>query len=282
MRDNNIVNVVRISGLAVSIISTVTFALIGATSVPIAIVLGLIIAAITLLIDLIISTEAARGDVLAAIGLSKQLMSDQDAIDHMGAMTSALGRIERNGPVGGLFRKETLRALLHCATSLAQLAEGELTIEEDRRMESLIDLMDSCGENDVIAATSYVSISEWWQRPLAVQYLDACIRAAKRGVPTMRIFIARPTDGDPLREFARTQSDAGIDVRLIEEARVPPELRDNFFLIKQRVVSFADYSREGRLLRGRISTSPSILATYQDKLQLLKLSASKFDEFYGY
>jgi hypothetical protein len=274
------INVIRISGLSLSILSTVAVAGLGATSVATAVILGLLVAIITLLVDLILSTELVRIDLLAAIDLSKRLVADKNAATHLRAMSSAMTKISREGTVGGLFYREAVRALLHCSTSLSQLAQGELTLEEVRRMESLIYLIDAAKGGASIFMTSYVQIDDWWETPVGRQYLKANFRAVERGVSITRIFIVRPDDGDPLKTFAEAQA-TKLNVRLVEESRVEPAERENFFLIENRVVSFADYSREGRLLRGRISTSSSTLVTYREKFESLRLIASTLNEFYS-
>ncbi|HYW23773.1 MAG TPA: hypothetical protein VE953_06375 [Terriglobales bacterium] len=286
--------VVRIAGLAVAVVAAGLLSFFNIASLVLAIVVGLLVIAIALLVELVMESESARRgvddvvsiteqmrtDVFTATSLTEQIVRNEQFVSSLQSITTSLSAISRNATARTVFVNEAERSVSQCAWFLTQLANGDLTLEDPRRIEAMIALLEGALRGETVSMTSYVAMDQWWDLPLGRQYYQANKRAADRGVRIHRIFIVRPADAEKMRAFVEEQTHI-FDVGLVAENLVDALHRENFFLLGSRIVSYAEYSWDGRLTKGHICTAGPKLSEYREKFDALKLLAVPYDLFYA-
>jgi hypothetical protein len=237
-----------------------------------AIIITLLGEIVTLLIEIIKRFTEGKQQILDVIPLAMDISKDDDLKSNIVSITNFYSTISSISQQKHheLFISERNRALRTCRETLKFLVDGTFLIDEERRMSILIDILNGCRKGDIVYATSYVNLSDWWYKDLGQRYLQANYDAIKKGVRIERIFILREDETKGVYEFMKNQNNGGIRACIVNESNIKSNLKENFFLIKDSILSYSEYSRDGQLIRGYISKDPRKHDEYFEKFEQLK------------
>lgn len=290
MRDQK--TAIRVGGLFISVSLAVIFALADHQALAIAIALGLLGAVITLLLDLALSfaefensltktyqglqtsllqtRDAVTEELARSLALSASIVANAHDAGNLGAIVESIRHLEQAGS-DDLFVEEGRREMLRCASVLKRLADGDLVLEEVHRMEKMIALLDAAAPGEAVRATSYVGLDEWWRTGVGSQYLEANFRACQRGVSITRIFILKADEILPFRPFIEAHQAGGVTVLIAKQETLDDKYKENFFLLGDRIVSYTEYSREGRLVAGHVMRNFDTAKQYAARFRALAM-----------
>ena len=168
-----------IIGFAVSAAISVILYVTGSGSIP-SMTVGLLGSILTVLIAIRLDLQRTEAQLLDAMGLSQDLYNDDWLRNTLRQIVRNYLAIKQNEKVRPIYIEQLQLALRVCSETIAELAEGRITVkDEDERVRLVIRAVREAKNS--IKAVSHINI-KWWFSELGGKFLVEN-RMAKAGCP---------------------------------------------------------------------------------------------------
>jgi hypothetical protein len=262
-------------GLVISIALSTLLVVSGQDSAT-SMLIGLIITAITLLVDVIARIHQTEEKLLSASILGTSVSDDPFLMSLIQRIVDDYNKIKNHET--RTFRSVAKNALTHCRDKIHSLVEG--FIEVDVMSEFTFG---RCGVNDVKKSLKLLQYAtpSYWRTKLGEKYFLANVDAIQRGVEVTRIWLQDDKTLFEFRDIIEQQEKAGIKTLLVSSAGVPKELQEDFDIADDQLVAKLNITKEGDSKSERLSVNPLEVQKARNIFDLLLRYASTPDEYYA-
>ena len=239
-------------GIVISIALAVILVLMGQDEVQ-SLIVGLIITAITLSVDVIARLKETERKVLQGTALGTLLLDNQK-------LHTILHQIAKSYQVAqqsdfDLFVERSKDAVLDCKEILGSLERGYTMVEAGGKYS--YGRRGTKQAKKTIKAVAYEDIGSW-----RTVHLQDVVRinaeAVKRGVQIQRIFILTDESMAKAKDVLDAHKDAGVQVFVVSPDDLPTtQLLESYLVVDDRILVIFYYTRDGKLFREeKISIDP--------------------------
>jgi len=233
------------TGLIISISLAVILVLIGQDEVS-SLIVGLVVTAIALTIDVIVRLREAEQRILGATSLVEALSEDEELQETIRQIAQSY--LEVQNSEFELFIQRSRDVLSECKDILAGLERGYLTTEAGGKYSYGKRGVDSAEKT--VKAIAYEDIESW--RTIHLKGVIASnAKAIERGVQIQRIFILSEPSLSQANDVLQEHAQAGVDVYTVSPDDLPStDLLESYMIADDRILVTFLYTRDGRLFRG--------------------------------
>ena len=263
----------QIAGFIISVVISIGL-LISKQDTISSVILGLVLATLTQLIDIQIRSSESEGRLLQANFLNQKLYHDEWLLKHIQEIVDNYLTVK--GDWLELFKRRADDAVAECRSVLHSMAEGYL-ITEPRGPYSF----GAKGIDDVVKSYKHVAANtdlEYWQTTYAEKGLQANTNAVKRGVVITRVFVQKT---DSLRRIITTlekQKNAGIQVYVANIDELPEYLCEDYVITDDRAYAIMELSIDGHYTKQRISIEPVEVEKMVRQFEMLLHHSKKLED----
>ena len=214
-------------------------------------IIGLLSAIITLLLDILGRLEKAKEQFLEANNLAKLFSRSTGAgkLKEMALDYDAICKYNFDH-----FVKLADCKIVECKAYIKQLASGSIYVEAHSSNEY-------SGHTAFAKAQKCVKCVDlgqvrFWTSNSGINYLRSNREATERGVKVQRIFAINPDQIEELSEVLKAQIQAGVTIKRIN----PDRIQNEFMLIDDAIRKDMVLDANGRFMGEKISVDPSEVA----------------------
>jgi hypothetical protein len=173
------------------------------------------------------------------------------------------------------YLKKLARSARDEALRLAKEAmDGQVVFRSRPIMHMGWDLIKLARPGDRVFATNYGVV---FDTPQGEMYRQINFDLADKGVHITRVFIegitAKPEEKKRLKQEMDRQKEGHINVRFVNESRLPPEVRKHMLMLYDRYVAYMIFAKPGGDTRHHLIMDEFRIYTRRDELEKAKESA---------
>jgi hypothetical protein len=264
---------VLISGVCVSVLAGVLFAMWNSVAVGLGVCVALLGTIVSLQLDLALRVERkAKRDDQAG-----RLLTALDSADEFLPLfiEAAEGAANAVGlPAGDRLQlarriRENLTTLVRSIKELERGRVHQGPGRTDMLLEQIRQTRDSLRSVTFLGARTV----EWWQSASGKEYWDLNVNVMQEhGVKTERIFLCNDRT-DELNALAEAQAREGVRVYIADLHHVPPELQIRFGIFDEMIVHTVIYSSDGGDAEYVYSADPADTVQAVDRFESLRTMA---------
>ncbi len=217
-------------------------------------ILGFVLTALTQLFDLQKRHSDSEERILQASALSETLFRNEWLLKHIRQIVEDYQSVNKGEVQREFFLEKARTAIDDCASTLAGLSKGHVSITREEQMVVLEELLRTARVQ--ARGVSYIAFTEWWQTQVGKNYLQENERAVKKGIHITRIFVAPKDRFDELKELVVEHCEAGIEVYVAIEENQPPELLESYLIVDESIVSKSQIILGGQFQRANVTADP--------------------------
>jgi len=244
---------------------------------PSSVIIGLVVLAISLVLELMLRIGRMERRLIEVNKLSLEMAKDAELF----AVVAAVVRDYREIADDGNYRLFAARAkqILHeSSASLHNLVEGYMVLPP--LSEFSFGLKGIAEVKASIKATSYVDAENFWKSVAGERYFQKNVELVARGVRITRVFIGDRSTVSGFRDIIARQRDAGIAVLIALADELPRELCEDYLVADDKVVAQLHLTREGLARTERVSIDQQEVHSALTSFERLVGGAYEFEEIF--
>lgn len=261
-------------GLIISIALSTVLVVSGQDSVT-SMLIGLVVATLSLLVDVIARLHQSEEKLLASSILGSAVVNDPFLMSSVSKIIDDYNSVKNHE--ARTFQSVAKNSLTECRDKLHSLVEGYI----------LVDVMSPftfgrCGVNDVKSSLKLVQYAtpSYWRTKLGEKYFQANIDAIQRGATVTRIWLQDEKTLTEFRDVIELQEKSGIKSWIVVSTGLPNELLEDFDIADDKLVAKLEITLEGHAKFERISVNPLEVQKARNNFDLLLRYACTPDEFF--
>jgi len=262
-------------GISVSVGTAVILVLIGQDS-AISLLSGLVITAITLMIDVIARLRESEERILKTSVLGASIVRDPWLLSTIQQIVDDYLAVKDHR--FGTFARGAIQALTDCRDVLHGLVEGHMTVGALSQF-----TFGRSGINEVrntMKAVQYANPG-YWRTKYGERYFQSNVEAIKRGVKITRIWLQDRETLNNYRDIIEAQEKAGIRVLIALLDEVPRGLHEDYLIADDEVLVKLELTLDGHSKAERISVDPIEVQRALANFDLLLRYVSDPSEFFA-
>jgi len=267
---------VLLIGVAFSVLLSVILVVLGIDTSNSAII-GLVGTTISLLLDLMLRVGKMEQKLIAAGGLSREMVKDPQLFSALTSMATDYHKIVEGAPYE-LFAERAKDVLSECQDNLHNLVEGYMILPPLSQfsfgLKGLSELRRS------VKATSYVDAEGFWNSVAGEKYFQANVELLSKDVQIVRIFIGDRATVARFKPIILRHRRAGMRVLVALAEEIPRELCEDYLIGDDAVLVQLLLTREGVARAERISIDPQDVRQAISNFERLVGGAYEYEQLF--